>query len=324
MRSEAARRAREAQTLNEASELDELLAGLRREEKTISPKYFYDERGSQLFDRITQLPEYYPTRTELGIMRDRIDEIAAVVGERASLIEFGSGSSTKIRILLDHLQSLAAYVPVDISDEHLLAAAERLRQDYCPDIEILPIVADFTQVFELPIPTVPPVRNVVYFPGSTIGNFAPAAALDLLRIMHHESRAGGALLIGVDLQKDRATLERAYNDAQGVTAQFNRNILRHINREYGANFNLDAFRHRAEYNAEQGRIEMRLDALSDMRIRLGGEEIAIAEGEAILTEYSYKYTLDSFAALAQEAGFEVSRVWTDADNLFSVQYCERR
>ena len=324
MRSEAVRRAREAQTLNEADELDELIAGLRRDEKMIPPKYFYDERGSQLFDRITKLPEYYPTRTELKIMRDHIDEIAAVVGEQASLIEFGSGSSTKIRILLDHLQSLAAYVPVDISDEHLLAAAERLRQDYCPDIEILPIVADFTQVFELPIPAVPPVRNVVYFPGSTIGNFTTAAALDLLRIMHHEARAGGALLIGVDLQKDRATLERAYNDAQGVTAQFNRNMLRHINREYGANFNLDAFRHRAEYNAEQGRIEMRLDALSDLRIRLGGEEIAIAKGEAILTEYSYKYTLDGFAALAQEAGFEVNRVWTDADNLFSVQYCERR
>lgn len=324
MRSEAARRAQEAQTLNEAKELDELIAGLRRDEKMIPPKYFYDERGSQLFDRITKLPEYYPTETELRIMRDHIDEIAAVVGERASLIEFGSGSSTKIRILLDHLQSLAAYVPVDISDEHLLAAAERLRQDYFPDIEILPIVADFTQVFELPIPTVPPVRNVVYFPGSTIGNFTPAAALDLLRIMHHKAKASGALLIGVDLQKDRATLERAYNDAQGVTAQFNLNMLRHVNREYGANFNLDAFRHRAEYNAEQGRIEMRLDALSDMHIRLGGEEIAIAGGEAILTEYSYKYTLEGFAALAQQAGFKVSRVWTDADNLFSVQYCERR
>lgn len=322
MTPEAARRAYEAQTIDEADDLDELVAGLRRDEKTISPKYFYDEYGSQLFDRITRLPEYYPTETELAIMRSNIDEIAEFVGEQASLIEFGSGSSTKIRILLDHLKSLAAYVPVDISDEHLLAAAERLRRDY-PDIEILPIVADFTQPFDLPMPTVMPVRNVVYFPGSTIGNFTRDAALDLLHVMHHEAKEGGALLIGVDLQKDTATLERAYNDAQGVTAEFNLNMLRHINRVYGANFDLDAFRHRAEYNPTEGRIEMRLDSTSDQRIRLGDEEIAIAEGEAILTEYSHKYTLEGFATLAREAGFEVKRVWTDEDDLFSVQYCER-
>ena len=322
MTPEAARQAYAAQTIDEADDLDELVAGLRRSEKTISPKYFYDERGSQLFDRITKLPEYYPTETELAIMRDNIDEIAELVGEQASLIEFGSGSSTKIRILLNHLKSLAAYVPVDISDEHLLAAAERLRQDY-PDIEILPIVADFTQPFDLPMPTVMPVRNVVYFPGSTIGNFTRDAALDLLHVMHHEAKEGGALLIGVDLQKDTATLERAYNDAEGVTAEFNLNMLRHINREYGANFDLDAFRHRAEYNTAEGRIEMRLDSMSEQRIRLGGEEIAIAKGEAILTEYSHKYTLEGFATLAREAGFEVKRVWTDKDDLFSVQYCER-
>lgn len=322
MTPEAARRAYEAQTIDEADDLDELVAGLRRDEKTISPKYFYDEYGSQLFDRITRLPEYYPTETELAIMRSNIDEIAEFVGEQASLIEFGSGSSTKIRILLDHLKSLAAYVPVDISDEHLLAAAERLRRDY-PDIEILPIVADFTQPFDLPMPTVMPVRNVVYFPGSTIGNFTRDAALDLLHVMHHEAKEGGALLIGVDLQKDTATLERAYNDAQGVTAEFNLNMLRHINRVYGANFDLDAFRHRAEYNPTEGRIEMRLDSTSDQRIRLGDEEIAIAKGEAILTEYSHKYTLEGFATLAREAGFEVKRVWTDEDDLFSVQYCER-
>lgn len=322
MTPEAAHRAYAAQTIDEADDLDELVAGLRRDEKTISPKYFYDERGSQLFDRITKLPEYYPTETELAIMRDNIDEIAELVGEQASLIEFGSGSSTKIRILLDHLKSLAAYVPVDISDEHLLAAADRLRGDY-PNIEIVPIVADFTQPFDLPMPTVMPVRNVVYFPGSTIGNFTRDAALDLLEVMHHEAKEGGALLIGVDLQKDTETLERAYNDAEGVTAEFNLNMLRHINREYGANFDLDAFRHRAEYNAVEGRIEMRLDSTSDQLVKLGDEEIAIAEGEAILTEYSHKYTLDSFAALASEAGFEVKRVWTDANDLFSVQYCER-
>lgn len=322
MTPEAARRAYEAQTIDEADDLDELIAGLKRDEKTISPKYFYDERGSQLFDRITKLPEYYPTETELAIMRGNIGEIAELVGEQASLIEFGSGSSTKIRILLDHLKSLAAYVPVDISDEHLLAAADRLREDY-PDIEILPIVADFTQPFDLPMPTVMPVRNIVYFPGSTIGNFTRDASLELLRVMHHEAKEGGALLIGVDLQKDKATLERAYNDAEGVTAEFNLNMLEHINREYGADFDVDAFRHRAEYNAAQGRIEMRLDSTTDQRIRLGDEEITIAKGEAILTEYSHKYTLEGFAALAREAGFEVTRVWTDANDLFSVQYCER-
>ncbi len=308
---------------NDASEdLDEIIDGLRRDEKMISPKYFYDERGSKLFEEITRLPEYYPTETEVGIMRDNIDEIAELIGEQASLIEFGSGSSTKIRILLDHLHSLAVYVPVDISEEHLVAAAENLKADY-PDLEILPMVADFMQPFDLPSPTIMPVKNVVFFPGSTIGNFTHDAALDLLKVMHHEAREGGALLIGVDLQKDTEILEAAYNDAQGVTAEFNINMLRHINREHGANFDLESFEHRAEYNADEGRIELHLDSTSDQLIQLGEEEIAIQEGEAILTEYSHKYTLEGFAELAREAGFEVRQVWTDEDRLFSVQYCER-
>ena len=303
-------------------DLDEIVEGLRQDEKTISPKYFYDERGSKLFDEITRLPEYYPTETELGIMRDNIAEIVELIGERASLVEFGSGSSTKIRILLDHLRSLAVYVPVDISEEHLVAAAEKLQADY-PDLEILPVVADFMQPFDLPSPTIMPVKNVVFFPGSTIGNFTNDAALDLLKVMYHEAKAGGALLIGVDLQKDPDILEAAYNDAEGVTAEFNLNMLRHINREHGANFDLDSFEHRAEYNEDEGRIEIHLDSTSDQLIQLGEEEIRIMEGEAILTEYSHKYTLDSFAALAREAGFEVRKVWTDEDRLFSVQYCER-
>ena len=308
---------------NEASDdLEEILEGLRQDEKMISPKYFYDERGSQLFDEITRLPEYYPTETELGIMRDNIDAIADLIGEQASLIEFGSGSSLKIRTLLDHLRSLAVYVPVDISEEHLVAAAENLKADY-PELEILPVVADFMQPFDLPSPSVMPVKNVVYFPGSTIGNFTNDAALDLLKVMHHEAKEGGALLIGVDLQKSTDILEAAYNDSQGVTAEFNINMLRHINREHGANFDLDAFKHRAEYNEEEGRIELYLDSTSDQLVRLGGEEIAISAGEAILTEYSHKYTLEGFAALAQQAGFEVRQVWTDKDQLFSVQYCER-
>ncbi len=310
------------QTADASEDLDEIIEGLQQDEKMISPKYFYDERGSRLFEEITRLPEYYPTETELAIMQDNIGEIADLIGEQASLIEFGSGSSTKIRILLDHLKSLAVYVPVDISEEHLVAAAEQLKADY-PDLEILPVVADFMQPFDLPSPAIMPVRNVVFFPGSTIGNFTEDAALDLLKVMHHEAKEGGALLIGVDLQKDTAILEAAYNDSRGVTAEFNLNMLRHINREYGANFDLDAFEHRAEYNETEGRIEIRLDSTSDQLIQLGDEEIEIAEGEAILAEYSHKYTLEGFAALAREAGFEVRRVWTDADRLFSVQYCER-
>jgi dimethylhistidine N-methyltransferase len=310
------------QTADASDDLDEIIEGLQRDEKMISPKYFYDERGSQLFDEITRLPEYYPTETELAIMQDNIGEIADLIGEQASLIEFGSGSSTKIRVLLDHLKSLAVYVPVDISEEHLVAAAENLKADY-PDLEILPVVADFMQPFDLPSPTIMPVKNVVFFPGSTIGNFTEDAALDLLRVMHHEARAGGALLIGVDLQKDSETLEAAYNDSRGVTAEFNLNMLRHINREYGANFDLDAFEHRAEYNRERGRIEIHLDSTSDQLIQLGDEEIEIAAGEAILTEYSHKYTLEGFAAMARKAGFQVRRVWTDRRRLFSVQYCER-
>lgn len=309
---------------NDASDdLDEIIEGLKQPEKMISPKFFYDERGSQLFDEITRLPEYYPTETELEIMREHIEEIAELVGEHASLIEFGAGSSVKIRILLDHLKSLAVYVPVDISEDHLVSAAENLKADY-PDLEILPVAADFLQPFDLPEPAIMPVKNVVYFPGSTIGNFTRDAALDLLRVMYQEAGAGGALLIGVDLQKDPTIIEAAYNDSQGVTAEFNLNMLRHINREHGANFDLDAFEHRAEYNRDEGRIEIRLDSTSDQLIRLGDEKIEIAEGEAILTEYSHKYTLAGFAEMAHEAGFEVRKVWTDPERLFSVQYCERR
>ena len=310
------------QTADASDDLDEIVEGLQQDRKMISPKYFYDERGSKLFDEITRLPEYYPTETELAIMRANIGEIAELIGEQASLIEFGAGSSVKIRILLDHLKALAVYVPVDISEDHLVGAAAKLKADY-PDLEILPVVADFMQPFELPEPSIMPVKNVVYFPGSTIGNFTREAALDLLRVMHQEAGEGGALLIGVDLQKDKEILEAAYNDSEGVTAEFNLNMLRHINREHGANFDLDAFEHRAEYNEEEGRIELRLDSSTEQTIELGDETIEIAAGEAILTEYSHKYTLEGFAAMAREAGFEVKKVWMDEDRLFSVQYCER-
>jgi dimethylhistidine N-methyltransferase len=311
-----------AQQIVRDDELDELIDGLRQPEKMISPKYFYDERGSQLFDEITRLPEYYPTETELGIMRDNIAEIASLVGKQASLIEFGSGSSLKTRVLLEHLNELAAYVPVDISEDHLLQSAQQIREEF-PALDVLPVVADFTQPFQLPSPKVMPVRNIVYFPGSTIGNFTSDAALDLLRVMYGEAGAGGALLIGVDLQKDPAIIERAYNDSAGVTAEFNRNMLRHLNREFGADFDVDAFAHSAVYSEEHGRIEIRLVSKQDQAFTLGGESFSIARGETILTEYSHKYTLESFAAMAQSAGFRVQQVWVDAGRLFSVQYLVR-
>ena len=310
------------QNIVQDAELDELLDGLRQPEMTISPKYFYDERGSQLFEEITRLPEYYPTETELGIMRDNIDEIAELVGRQASLIEYGSGSSLKTRILLENLDELAAYVPVDISQDHLLESAQQIREEF-PDLDVLPVVADFTQPFELPSPKVMPVRNIVYFPGSTIGNFTHDAAQELLRVMYGEAGAGGALLIGVDVQKDPAIIERAYNDSAGITAEFNRNMLHHLNREFGADFDPDAFAHRAEYNEDEGRVEIRLVSEQDQEFTLGRESFSIDKDEAILTEYSHKYTLEGFAAMAREAGFTVERVWMDAERLFSVQYLVR-
>ena len=235
----------------------EILHGLRQDEKMISPKYFYDERGSQLFDEITTLPEYYPTETELGIMRDNIAEIADLIGPQASLIEYGSGSSRKTRVLLEHLIDQAVYVPVDISEEHLLVSAHQIRSEF-PGLEVLPVVADFTKRFDLPHPQVMPLRNIVYFPGSTIGNFTHDAACELLEVMYHEAGEDGAMLIGVDLQKDPNIIEQAYNDSAGVTAEFNLNMLRHINREYGTDFDLNSWEHDAQYNSSQGRVEIRL------------------------------------------------------------------
>jgi dimethylhistidine N-methyltransferase len=303
-------------------ELGEIIKGLSATPKKISPKYFYDERGSQLFDRICELPEYYPTRTELAIMQRYADEMAALAGPQASLIEFGSGSSLKIRILLQHLVELAAYVPVDISRDHLVAAADAIAADF-PDIEVLPVAADFTHPFDLPDPKIPPLRNIVYFPGSTIGNFSPEAALELLNVMWQEAGRDGGLLIGIDLQKDPAIIERAYNDASGVTAEFNLNVLRRLNSEFGADFDLDAYRHEAVYNAEAGRIEMYLVSKRAQAFRVGGRSFTIDAGERILTEHSHKYTLPGFAAMAGAAGFRLEESWMDEDRMFAVCYCSR-
>ncbi len=302
-----------------AENMVEIVEGLMHAQKNISPKYFYDERGSQLFDAITRLPEYYLTETEIDIMRANIAEIVELVGKQASLIEFGSGSSLKTRILLEHLDELAAYVPVDISEEHLLASAQQIGSEF-PDTEVLPVVADFTQEFDLPTPKIMPLRNIVYFPGSTIGNFTHGVALDLLKVMRHEAKETGALLIGVDLQKDAATIENAYNDSKDLTAEFNLNMLRHLNREYGSDFELDNFLHDARYDPDEGRVVIRLISKKDQVVHIGGTKIDIADGEGILTEYSHKFTLEGFAEMAKRAGFHVAKVWTDPDRLFSVQY----
>ena len=303
-------------------ELDAVLDGLGQPQKTISSKYFYDEPGSVLFEEITRLPEYYLTDTELGIMQEHVAEMADRIGPCASLIEFGSGASRKIRLFLDHLHEPAVYVPVDISGEFLAEVAATLAKDY-PDLEILPVAADFTRPFALPNPKIMPKRNIVYFPGSTIGNFSPEAAVSLLKVMHHEAGDDGGLLIGIDLQKDRKVIERAYNDAAGVTARFNLNILQSINDRFDADFDLAAFEHEAIYNEEAGRIEMYLRSLRDQIVTIDEHQFALLEGERIHTENSHKHTLAGFNDMLSAAGFAMEQVWTDANEWFAVIYCTR-
>lgn len=298
--------------------LDEVKAGLAQPQKAIPSKFFYDERGSALFDQITELDEYYPTRIETAIMERHIEGMAAQLGKKVLLVEYGSGSSTKTRILLDHLD-LAAYVPIDISCEHLFRTSEKLAEAY-PSLDIFPVCADYTSTFTLP--DVRAARTVVYFPGSTIGNFRPEEAKGFLERITDVCGAGGGLLIGVDLKKDRAVLEAAYDDSEGITAQFNLNVLRRINSELGADFDLDAFAHRALYNTGEGRVEMHLVSLKDQEVLLDGTSVAFEKGETIHTENSYKYSLEGFARLAARAGFTVKEVWTDEDEQFSVQYLE--
>ncbi|MDX1381357.1 MAG: L-histidine N(alpha)-methyltransferase [Xanthomonadales bacterium] len=300
----------------------DVLEGLRSPEKSISPMYFYDAAGSALFDAITDLPEYYPTRTELAIMDAHLDEMADLAGPGVSVIEFGAGSGLKTRQLLAGLHDPIAYVPVEISREFLLESAESIAAEF-PELQVLPVCADFTRPFQLPEPDPLPLRNLVYFPGSTIGNFTRAEARNLLQVMHTEAAEGGALLIGVDLRKDRSTLERAYNDDAGVTAGFNLNLLERMNRELGAEFDPGSFEHRATWNPAAGRIEMRLVSRANQQVNVAGQAIDFAAGEAILTEYSHKYELDEFAGLAAGAGFAVAQVWTDPDRLFSVQFLTR-
>ena len=295
--------------------LASVLDGLAAPRKTLEAKYFYDARGSRLFDLITELDAYYLTNAETALLQTHAREIAERVGAGATLVEFGSGSSVKTRILLQAMKDLRAYVPIDISGAHLDAAAKRLAAD-C-GLPVIPLHADYTRVFALPR-EVPRGRLVGFFPGSTIGNFEPPAASAFLEQARELLGAGARFLVGADLQKDRARLEAAYNDSRGVTAAFNLNLLVRINRELGGDFDLGAFRHKAFYNAEEGRIEMHLESTRPQSVELAGRRFDFAAGETIHTENSYKYSLESFAALARDGGWRREAVWQDPEGLFSA------
>lgn len=299
---------------------EEVLAGLTATPRRMAPKYFYDQRGSELFDAITRLPEYYPTRTEISILETRLDALCALLGRDNVLLEFGSGSSRKIRLLLEGLRP-AAYLPVDISREHLLAAARALAADY-EWLEVHAICADYAAGFELPWRPAGaggrPAPITGFFPGSSIGNFERGAAGRFLAGVRNLLGTGGQLLIGVDRRKDKGRLEAAYNDAAGVTAAFNRNALAHLNRALGGDIDVDAFVHTAHYDEALGRIEMHLCARRDLSFTLAGEFFAFAAGETIHTENSYKYAPEEFRALAAGSGFETVEEFTDPESLFSV------
>jgi len=296
----------------------DVLEGLRATPKRIPAKYFYDEAGSALFEQITEQPEYYPTRCEMQALRDHAAEIAQLIPEGAALIEFGSGSNKKARILLDAVRPLACYVPVDISGEMLAGEAAELRADY-PNLKVLPVVADFCYPFDLPEEArTAPVR-VGFFPGSTLGNFEPHEAASFLRNVARILGSKSVLIIGVDLIKDGEVLNAAYNDAADVTAAFNLNLLTRINRELGGNFDLAAFEHHAFYNRERNRIEMHLASLKRQKVKVLGETIEFRAGETIHTENSYKYSVDSLRALARGVGWLPDGVWTDKQGYFSIQ-----
>jgi dimethylhistidine N-methyltransferase len=295
-----------------------LLDGLRRTPRSVPPKFFYDAVGSALFDRICELPEYYPTRTEIALLARHGGEMAECIGAGADLVEYGAGSLRKVRLLLDALHQPARYVPIDLSAEHLLQHAQQLAADH-PGLRVEPLVADFSA--ELVLPDLPRAarRRVGFFPGSSIGNFTPEEALAFLR-QAAVALAGGGLLIGVDLVKDPAVLHLAYNDAAGVTAAFNKNLLARANRELGADFDLAAFDHYAFYDPSEQRIEMHLLSRRRQVVAVCGERVVFDEGQTLHTENSCKYTVDGFRRLARAAGFEPQAVWTDDARLFSVHW----
>ena len=312
-----------ATALAEAHHLDEptstfardVIDDLSRAPKRLSPKYFYDAAGSELFEQITVLPEYYPTRTELSILRDHGQDIAAFIPEGAALVEFGAGATTKIRLLLGACR-LAAYVPVDISGDFINSQAEALRADY-PGLGVYPVTADFTTPFQLP-EAVSAMPKVGFFPGSTLGNFEPGEACTFLKSARAILGRGARMVIGVDLEKDERTLYDAYNDTAGVTARFNLNVLHRINRELGGDFDVGAFIHRAVYNRDRHRIEMHLISKKALTAEVLGQKFSFRPGESIHTENSYKYSIERFALLARVSGWTLLQTWMDPEAMFSV------
>ena len=296
----------------------DVIEGLSAMPKRIPAKYFYDTRGSELFEKITELPEYYPTRCEMEILREKAGEIAALIPENAAVVEFGSGSNKKARLLLAAAPHITAYVPVDISAEMLEAEAAELRADF-PGLAVLPVAADFCYPFELPETARNAPLRVGFFPGSTIGNFEPHEAASFLRNAGKMLGTGAKIIIGADLVKPVEILNAAYNDAAGVTAAFNMNLLSRMNRELGASFRLECFEHHAFFNRERSRIEMHLASLKRQKVRVAGEAFDFRAGETIHTENSYKYSVDSLRALARGVGWLPDGVWTDAKDYFSVQ-----
>ncbi|MDT0633005.1 L-histidine N(alpha)-methyltransferase [Rubrivirga litoralis] len=304
-----------------SSFLADVVRGLSSRPRTLPAKYFYDERGSELFDEITRLDAYYPTRTERDILETHADDLVDAIGKNSALVEYGSGSSDKTRILLSALharRTLAAYVPIDISEDYLLATAERLRAAY-PGLPVLPVAADYTRPFRLPALPPETARRVVFFPGSTIGNFTPDEAEEFFRHAKDVAGRGGAILLGVDQKKDPAVLEAAYDDPEGVTAAFNLNLLQRLNREFGADADPDAWAHEARWNEAEGRIEMHLRSTRDQTLHVGDRAFSFRDGETIHTENSYKYGPDGLAAVAARAGLRRESRWTDPRGWFAVE-----
>ena len=298
--------------------LSEVIKGLSKAQKSLPSKLFYDESGSKLFDEICELDEYYLTRTETKIMNDNIEEMASHIGDECVLVELGSGSSVKIRFLIDHLPTLAAYIPVDISSKHLLNSTKDLKSDH-PGLVVYPMIADYTKYFKLPSISVSYKTIDAFYPGSTIGNFTPKEARAFLKRIVKTCGKNSGLLIGVDLKKDTKILNAAYNDSKGVTAEFNLNILKHINKELNADFNIKNFTHHAFYNEKCGRVEMHLVSNKDQCVNINALKSYLKKEETILTEYSYKYSMDDFEALVKGI-YKIEKVWVDEKKLFSVQF----
>jgi len=302
--------------------LDDVLKGLSSVPRSIPSKYFYDDIGSTIFDEICELDEYYPTRAESEIMYRYGDEIACRLGSDVRLVEYGSGSSTKTRILLDHLVDPCLYVPVDISNQHLARTADILARDY-PLLSVAPVAADFTRPFKVPKSEFEPCRTCVYFPGSTIGNFAQEEAIQLLADIADRCERGDGLLIGFDLRKGIDVLEMAYNDRAGVTAAFNKNLLHRMNSELGANFDARQFGHHAFFNDAAGRIEMHLVSQREQAVSIADHSFRFDRSETICTEYSHKYSISEFEQMAAQVGWQCQETWSDERDYFAVMYLER-